>query len=334
MTNLNLLFHKIYYDKIGTNDFESAVKISNQRIFEATFVNAEDFLPCEIPGVKSVRMKTKYPGLLIGTGYPHGSGRADDDIKYGFSFDYVSGQPYIPGSSVKGVLRSHFKDHSDAIVEIVEELTSAEKIPMKTVKELEANIFDCGDTFLDAVLYDGNERNRVLGNEYLTPHAEVTKSPNPIHIMKVLPDVRFEFRFLVSDFVKDGFTFKGEQKKELFKILLELFGIGAKTNVGYGILVSDDSAPRARVQQENTQNNHGNVGNNGGNGNRSNNYGNSNRSNNYGNSNRSNNYGNADAARQEKVKCPNPDCNYMHFKYHRDGITKHTQCKKCGTNLP
>ncbi len=281
MINLNLLFHKIYYDRIGQDSFENEVKNNNARIFNAVFVNETDFRKCEIPDVLTFRMKTKYPGLLIGIGYSHGSGRADDDIKCGFSFDYVSGQPYIPGSSVKGVLHSYFTNHPEAIAAIA-------KIPKEVVKDLETDIFNGGDVFLDAVLYDGDKQNRVLGEEYLTPHSsgnddltdrvKQTKNPIPIHIMKVLPDVRFEFRFLVSDFIKDGFTFTREQKRELFRTLLALFGIGAKTNVGYGILESDDSAPHPRVIQQNTNQSRGNGGNgNGGNGNggRGNNHGNS-----------------------------------------------------------
>lgn len=318
MTNLNLLFHKIYYDKLGMKDFSQAVEDSNKKLFSATFVNAEDFQKCEIPNISTICMKTKYPGLLIGTGYPHGSGRADDDIKCGFSIDYVSGQPYIPGSSVKGVLRSHFKDHADAVAEIA-------KISKNDVKALEANIFDCGDTFLDAVLYDGNEKNHILGADYITPHKEATKDPILVHIMKILPDVRFEFRFIVSDYKKDGFTFTGAQKTALFRTLLELFGIGAKTNVGYGILESDDSAPRARAPQQPASQTGGNCGagvNNSG----KNNYSVNDRGG-YGNH-RTGNGGSTDTP---KVKCPS--CGYYNFKFRLDGVTRNTHCKKCGAKL-
>ena len=310
MTNLNLLFHKIYYKDIGTDDFGSVVEASNKKIFGSCFVNEEDFQKCEIPDIVGIRMKTKYPGLLIGTGYPHGSGRADDDIKCGFSFDYVSGQPYIPGSSVKGVLRSHFMDHPEAIVEIA-------KISKSDVKKLEENIFDNGDTFLDAVLYDGDKNNHILGSEYITPHKDATKNPIPIHIMKVLPDVRFEFRFLVSDFVTNGFTFTGEQKKALFKTLLELFGIGSKTNVGYGMLESDDSTPCARVPQQQSapQSENNYVGH----GNKRNGYNNG--------SNRTGMSG------PEKVKCPH--CGRDNYKYNQQGV-KNTKCyhKSCKKDLP
>ena len=50
---------------------------------------------------------TAYPGVLIGTGNPHEISM-ENAIKCGFSFDYVTGLPYIPGSSIKGMLRSYF----------------------------------------------------------------------------------------------------------------------------------------------------------------------------------------------------------------------------------
>ena len=336
MKNLNLLFHKLYYGQISCvaenpdnkakNTFEDNVKARNNEIFSSKFVHSLDFLKCEIPNVSVFHMKTKYPGLLIGTGYPHGSGRADDDIKCGFSFDYVSGQPYIPGSSVKGVLRSHFKDHSEAVAKIA-------GIPTDAVKALEKNIFDYGDIFLDAVLYDGAKGNLILGKDYLTPHSDATKNPIPIHIMKVLPDVRFEFRFLVSDFTKDEFTFTGKQKIELFKTLLELFGTGAKTNVGFGVLEIDESAPKLYFDQQNEQSNHDS--------NNSRNNHNSGYNNNRGNVNGKNNHrnnGNYTAgtkapSTQEKIKCPH--CGWMNYIYNRHG-EKNKKCYNynCGKDLP
>ena len=315
MTNLSLLFHKLYYEQLGNDRkeanektvFENAVERCNEKLFSADFIHGRDFQACEIPGVSCLRMKTKYPGLLIGTGYPHGSGQADDDIKCGFSFDFVSGQPYIPGSSVKGVLRSYFSEQPKAVAEIA-------GISEKNVKDLETDIFDGGDTFLDAVLYDGDRGNHVIGADYITPHSENTKNPIPIHIIKVLPDVRFEFRFIVRDFEKDGFVFGKERKTELFQTLLTLFGIGAKTNVGYGMLEPDDSIPSERRTAVRTSNPVQNA------------------------SRRPvQNAGRpAQSAERtqesapEKVKCPN--CGYFNFNYSRQG-RKNTYCKKCNGRL-
>lgn len=55
---------------------------------------------------------TTYPGLLLGAGYGH-EVSAKGEFKLGFFFDYTTGLPIIPGSSIKGVLRSVFPDIKD-----------------------------------------------------------------------------------------------------------------------------------------------------------------------------------------------------------------------------
>lgn len=59
-------------------------------------------------------LETTYPGLLVGSGYGHDFKRENDPkatdaaFKVGFFFDHRTGMPVIPGSSVKGLLRSLF----------------------------------------------------------------------------------------------------------------------------------------------------------------------------------------------------------------------------------
>ena len=99
MRNLNLLFHKEYYQAIGTKAFNDDVVKHNKDILSAVFTE-KDYIPSKIAN-KTFILATQYPGLLIGTGNPHGAGDlggSDEDVNIGFSFDYVSGQPYIPGS--------------------------------------------------------------------------------------------------------------------------------------------------------------------------------------------------------------------------------------------
>ena len=57
------------------------------------------------------KVKTIYPGLVCGIGYEHELG-FENEFKLGFSFDHTTGLPYIPGSSVKGTLRSAFRHNS------------------------------------------------------------------------------------------------------------------------------------------------------------------------------------------------------------------------------
>lgn len=57
--------------------------------------------------VPPLQLVVQNPGLLPGVGYPHEVG-GTGEFKLGFSFDHTSGLPVLPGSSVKGVLRSVF----------------------------------------------------------------------------------------------------------------------------------------------------------------------------------------------------------------------------------
>lgn len=238
--NLNLLFNKTYYLEIGQPDFVSSIAKKNEKIFKTEFDADRDYLKLdERIATERILMKTAYPGLMIGTGYTHGSGieGANDDINVGFSLDYVSGQPYIPSSSVKGVLRSAFK-HEDFIKGILGK-------DNLDVSKLEKNIFgdnadktEGEDQFFDAVIrYSVRNDKRILGDDYITPHNNIIKNPIPILMMKVLPDVVFEFRFKLSDIEIGEITITAEDKKHLFTKILSVLGVGAKTNVGYGNLI-------------------------------------------------------------------------------------------------
>ena len=105
------------------------------------------------------------------------------------------------------------------------------------VKELEKEIFENTDVFFDAVLYSGNPEGKLLAGEYITPHKSATENPVPIKMLKILPEVRFEFRFRL----KESPHMESQEKVKLFQKLLTLFGIGAKTNVGFGILKEDET---------------------------------------------------------------------------------------------
>ncbi|GAB6279308.1 MAG: type III-B CRISPR module RAMP protein Cmr6 [Lentimicrobium sp.] len=85
------------------------------------------------------------------------------------------------------------------------------------------------DIFHDVYFYEGNQKGIFLGTDYITPHPNPLKNPIPIKFLKILPNVKIKFQFDL----KDNLISK-ELKKELFKKILLDFGIGAKTNVGYG----------------------------------------------------------------------------------------------------
>lgn len=56
---------------------------------------------------QTISLKTTYPGLFTGSGYNHETGNTGE-FSLGFFFDHTTGLPILPGSSVKGVLRSVF----------------------------------------------------------------------------------------------------------------------------------------------------------------------------------------------------------------------------------
>lgn len=179
---------------------------------------------------------TIYPGLTIGLGIDHDLALLSV-IKAGFSLDIITGLPYIPGSSLKGLFRSAFRfgqgqeDKKAYLLGLIQELES--DFREDDLSNLENSIFEHGDVFLGAFPKqpEGNiNQGALLGMDYITPHGGIFDEPNPIPILKVKPDVTFTFAFLL----KDGGGLSAEQKCRLFELLLCDLGIGAKTNVGFG----------------------------------------------------------------------------------------------------
>ncbi|MCX6266919.1 MAG: type III-B CRISPR module RAMP protein Cmr6 [Bacteroidetes bacterium] len=202
---------------------------------------------------------TTYPGLLVGTGYTHDS-NSKGDAKIGFFFDHTSGLPVIPGSSVKGLLRSVFEldqdDHGHKLTGI-ESLNAIRfflagigadenGIDENQLTDLKNEIFGDhegggADTFFDAVPdFEKTGNKPILGSDFITPHINHDNpelspftNPTPIQLIKILPGVAFEFRFKLDDSKKVP-TWTAGFKENLFKTILLTIGIGAKTNVGYG----------------------------------------------------------------------------------------------------
>lgn len=156
----------------------------------------------------SFELTTTYPGLLCGVGYNHGIS-SEADFKVGFYFDHTTGLPIVPGSSVKGVLRSAFpgyvgkeedkrpskeglKERYDFFRWLVEQtnlkITELDlKLPSfeneEDINKLEAFIFEGEDVDGNQISYYKRDRffdaypKKSLGhngcflrNDYITPH--------------------------------------------------------------------------------------------------------------------------------------------------------------------
>lgn len=117
MSNYNnsLLFYKKYYDGVDwskkSDDKDNSTHFAERNIelTKSILPEREEELPFgyNIPKEHCIDLETTYPGLLLGSGITHGSGLLGE-IKLGFFLDHTTGLPVIPGSSVKGVLRSVF----------------------------------------------------------------------------------------------------------------------------------------------------------------------------------------------------------------------------------
>lgn len=268
--NMSYAFYHEYYDdlpsdfaKLSEHDVQGKTSALCNFSFPECSGMAEAFR--EIPGFRSFTLSTTYPGLTMGLGYTHDLA-AKGAIKQGFSFDYTSGLPYIPGSTLKGCLRSCFPGTAKPTDDTAEGNKAAylhgllkaagvdvsglfdiPKGPKDTVPPLEKALFEQGIVFLGA--YPRNRAKQALINlDYVTPHKKITANPIPIPFLKVRPDVPFEFCFAMAEQIAVGEQeITAETICRLFKTLILDMGIGAKTSVGFGRF---SETPASAMQSE------------------------------------------------------------------------------------
>jgi len=264
--NLGWLFNKDYFEGINYVNMESdTVKASNQILIEQkvdnlieTPVSIEAREEDEKLGNSHFKATTTYPGLLLGIGNGHELPSIKGQAILGFHFDYTTGLPEITGSSIKGVLRSAFNtvDNYGYIKELLYDEMKLEKDSID-VEALELEIFgqtngssdtkQGKDVFFDA--YIMNAVGTVLGDDYITPHGDnPLTEPIPLRFIKVMPEVTYMFDFELYDGVLSA-----SNKNDLFRLILNDLGLGAKTNVGYGYfenfqtVMSDEEKIRQRA---------------------------------------------------------------------------------------
>lgn len=242
-------YHSVGIPRFNKDNVKAAISVNGD---VAKVLRAAEF------GV--VNMRVQAPGLLIGSGLAHGLPGSEEDVKTGLQFDYTSGLPVIPGSSVKGVIRSAFP----TIKEDKEQSNEADAEKLNYIKSLIADIpefsslviedndilelgnqmFNHGDIFADALLVGYGTRtkqqvpvNQILAEDYITPHTGgPLAQPIPIKIVKVAPGVTFAFCFKFNETKIGAKVVSASMKKALCAAILQDLGVGAKTNVGYGVL--------------------------------------------------------------------------------------------------
>lgn len=231
-----------------------------EQVKSAISVNSDVLEVLRSADYSVVNMRVQAPGLLIGSGLAHGLPGSEEDVKTGLQFDYTSGLPVIPGSSVKGVIRSAFptikedkeqSNEADAeklnyIKSLIADIPefSALGLEDKDIFELGNQMFNHGDIFADALLVGYGTRmkqhgpvKQVLTEDYITPHTGgPLAQPIPIKIVKVAPGVTFAFCFKFNETKIGARVVSASMKKALCAAILQDLGVGAKTNVGYGVL--------------------------------------------------------------------------------------------------
>jgi len=222
--NLGYLFYVDYYKDI---DFKDIKDNKDKIIKKSERIENSSLETLETLGNSFIHLTTTYPGLLIGSGYNHEIGVVGE-FKIGFYFDHTTGLPIIPGSSVKGVLRSKFPGRSEKYRKEKTEYIKSIIGNDIDVEALEKEMFESGDNiYYDAfpVAKNGN----LMGEDFITPHNEILKNPIPLKFLKVMPSVKFQFDFKLSEKVVS----KDEKLRLISELLLD-FGVGAKINLGYG----------------------------------------------------------------------------------------------------
>ena len=239
--NAGWLFYKKYFFHLnhgGKPDNKVAKEIN------ASLLSTQKVAYPFPTGAFSFCLKTLYPGLVIGTGYNHTMKKFDENFDFGFYFDHTTGMPVIPGSSVKGVLRSLFgqnrnETHKEAKEKMIRDTLATVGLLDVNLGALVNEIFEGidlhrqaippyrRDIFYDAYVVD--TEGALFADDYITPHKDPLTDPDPNKMLKVAPGVTFCFSFDLHD----GMIRK-EIKRDLFEALLLFHGVGAKTNVGYG----------------------------------------------------------------------------------------------------
>ena len=188
----------------------------------------------------------------LGSGHP---------TETGMILDRNTGSPYIPASSIKGVLRTAYA------IQIADEKGEADDTKI-------AKIFGSSD-----VITDEAERSKVIfldaypttmptiQNDILNPHYGKyysgdrnlpieTDNPIPVKFLSVTPGCTFVFRYVIID----EKSVKPEDIEKAFETALSVVGFGGKTAMGYGRFENpelkkqqDDAKKEAEKKQKELQ---------------------------------------------------------------------------------
>ena len=221
-----------------TNSNEKSISDRN-KVLTANTYTKEILKNCNPPRLykdneeqtKPIELKIQYPGLVTGIGIDH-EAKIVGEFKLGVHFDWTYGMPVVYGSSVKGVLRSWFKDiylhgdgnyyekcgkieYGDLLMDIFEGAYDRDieaekkkyedkwedkiKDPNNRIYKKHKSIYE-RDIFFDAVIVAPDNKVRILCSDSITPHGDnPLKNPVPITFLKIAPGCTLKFRFKLQE---------------------------------------------------------------------------------------------------------------------------------------
>ncbi|MDQ6951768.1 MAG: type III-B CRISPR module RAMP protein Cmr6 [Mariprofundales bacterium] len=166
--------------------------------------------------------------FVSGMGYEH-------PLENGFAFLTPYGLPYLPGSSIKGVLRRAAEEieiDGDLIAQLFGSSADAGEQGALSFWDL----FPQGDLALDIMTPHHSGYLQKTG----TPHD--SESPTPLPFLTVAPGAKFTFRVQRIRPLKCDWH---SILQQCFNHAFDWLGFGAKTAVGYGAMQFDAAAENA-----------------------------------------------------------------------------------------
>lgn len=182
-------------------------------------------------GAQIVDYKTSWR-FVSGLGAAH-------PIETGFIFDPVAGVPYLPGPSLKGIVRAWAEQWQGERKEEILHFFGSESKSEKAKKKNGAVIFfdayplDWPVLELDVMNVHYKEYYESSREKFIPPADYL--SPTPIFFLTVASGSKFRFALAPS---LDGNKEDVEKAKDWLKQALNNIGAGGKTAVGYGYFES------------------------------------------------------------------------------------------------
>ncbi len=273
MGNLGLLYNKEYFEFLSFKKDGTCSMDGNEAIDELLKEEIQENKSPKISQSNTFELYTLYPGLLSGSGYQHSvSGKEiEGEFQLGFFFDYTTGLPVIPASSVKGVLRYACEmRNGEYLIEKVKKIMGLKEEDSLENEDFFKPIIKNGKKFFSEFVYNVFEGKEILrnGNEIeldekgkpitkgisiykrdifhdafpikskgkLFGSDYITHHKNPLQNPNPVQFLRVqpEVTYQFQFDLKDTNGLTAKQKAEIFKEIILDLGLGAKTNVGYG----------------------------------------------------------------------------------------------------